>query len=141
MPMTTRTTPANRMLARRLIEEEARRRAEAVSVVAVAEVLHKLEGRLVKLVGARGFAALLGRSLALATAEEPALEQVELSPGGDLDALAEALSERATVDAAVSILAHFLELLATFVGAELTARLAHRILIEDGEACGGSEGT
>jgi hypothetical protein len=121
-------SPAQRELARRLLEDEAGgHRDPAIVARAAEETFRKLRDRLVDLIGVGGFAALLRRALKLAGAELPALERVELVPGGSLGGLRDAIEARTEGDATalpVCLLAHFLHLLATFIGEDLALRLA-----------------
>ena len=120
--------PALRQLARRLLEEEAGGQSEpAVVGRAAEEVLRRLRDRLVTLVGARGFEALLRRALTLAEGEIPELERVRVAPGGGVVGLPSAIEARTEGEATAGplrLLGHFFELLATFIGEDLTARLA-----------------
>jgi hypothetical protein len=86
-----------RELARRLLAE---RREEATHAAAdAAEILGRLRARMVRLVGERGFEAILARSLKLAKAEAPVLEQTRVAPGGGLVGLPEALAGRPPAEA------------------------------------------
>ena len=85
-----------------------------------------LGAQLTPLVGREGFRALLARSLALAKAEHPWLDGVKVDAAGSLTGLDEVLAERDPADrepAGSVILAHLLDLLATFIGAGLTRQL------------------
>jgi hypothetical protein len=116
---------AMRELARRLLAE--RRDEPALVIAEVEEVLGRLRERLVRLVGERGFGAMLERALKLAQEEIPALGRAQVTPDGRLAGLAEALAGRShdeAVEAPACLLAHLLELLASFIGADLTLRLA-----------------
>jgi len=136
--------PALRPLARSLLEAEGEVRGEPAIAAAMAEeVFRKLRDRLVKLVGALGFEALLRRALKLAKIEAPLLAPVDVARNGDLAGLAQALVGRSaaeSIEASACLLAHFLELLATFIGADLTVRLATGIRRLGGESARGSEG-
>lgn len=135
--------PALHPLARRLLEEEAEPRGEpAMAAAAAEEVFDRLRHRLIALIGARGFEALLRRALKLAQAETRGLASVEVTPDGELVGLSTALAQQPAGDAveeAVTLLAHFLDLLATFIGAELTSRIVATIGRGQGEAGRASE--
>lgn len=123
-------------LARRLLEDEAGRRGEPAIAAVVEEVFGKLRDRLARLIGAGGFEALLSRALKVARAGSAALEHVNVTPGGGLAGLSASLAGRSAeeaLDASVSLLAHLLELIAAFIGDDLTAHLAGAIQAEDGE--------
>jgi hypothetical protein len=129
-------SPALRDLARRLLEDEAGPQDEPAIAAVAEEVFGKLRGRLAKLIGAGGFEALLARALKVAKAASPALEQVNVTPGGGLAGLSASLAGRSAaeaLDASVSLLAQLLELIAAFIGDDLTAHLAGAIQREDGE--------
>jgi hypothetical protein len=137
--------PALRELARSLLEDEAGGQAEAAGAgLGAEEVFHRLGERLGDLIGARGYEALLGRALKLAKDEVAALAPVEVTPDGALHGLADASAERSApevIEAATCLLAHFLELLATFIGADLTTQLAISARRGDGERDDAAEGT
>ncbi len=119
-------SPAFQSTARRLIEEAARE-AEEIDLPRAAErVFQELHDHLAKLIGVVGFRTLLARSLKLAREEAPALEALVVKPDGELAGLAEALVQRSpaeTLAAPTTLLAHFLALLAAFVGDELALHL------------------
>jgi hypothetical protein len=134
--------PALRELARRLLEDEASGHDEPG--VAAEEVIRKLRERLVDLIGARGFEALLRRALRLAKTEAPELDPVEVTPGGGLAGLPRVTAGRTgdeAIDAPVSLLAQLLELLAAFIGVDLTSRLALKSERDDSQPGRGSEET
>jgi hypothetical protein len=81
-------------------------------------VFETLRTHLTRLVGADGFASLLRRALAVASAEIPALAGVKLSLDGHLEGM-EAISP----DSTAALAAHLLGLLETFIGEGLTLRL------------------
>jgi hypothetical protein len=88
-------------------------------------VNEKLRISLTQFAGADGFAALLRRALALASAEVPALRSARVSADGRLEGLEllPGLSGSAGGEEAVALTAHLLGLLITFVGEPLTLRL------------------
>jgi hypothetical protein len=115
-----------RVVAQRLLAvEAANRSATDVSGHDAVRVCEKLRISLVRLAGSDGFAALLRRTLALATAEVPALAHVTVNTDCSIEGLHELASNTADggVDGPVAITAHLLGLLATFIGEPLTLRL------------------
>ncbi len=119
MPSASMRDLAQRMLA---VEAASQSATDAHANEAV-RVCEKLQVSLTRFAGADGFTSLLRRALALARAEVPALQRIEVKPDCSiLEALAADSSNGAT-DAAVAIIAHLLGLLVTFIGAPLTVRL------------------
>lgn len=112
-----------RDLARRLLA--ANQTASDPDVREVVLVNEKLRISLTRLAGADGFAALLRRALALASAEVPALSSAKVSADGRLEGLEQLATHAGSVAraAAVAITAHLLGLLVTFVGEPLTLSL------------------
>ena len=86
-------------------------------------VCEKLQVSLTRFAGADGFTSLLRRALALARAEVPALQRIEVKPDCSIFEQLAADSSNGATDAAVAIIAHLLGLLVTFIGAPLTVRL------------------
>lgn len=119
-------------LAQRLLEHEAGTQPDAEGIAAGAEdVCGKLSGHLEPLVGPMGFHVLLGRALHLASAEFPVLEGVRSGEASDgwLLGLGERVLGRdpREVRAAVTaVLARFLEVMAHFIGEDLTVRIVSR---------------
>ncbi len=113
-------------LARRLLAVEAASPcATGAHVHEAVRVCEKLQVSLTRFAGSDGFTSLLRRALALARADVPALQTVNLKPNGSLD-VCEVLAIDATnsgPEAVVAIIAHFLGLLETFIGELLTIRL------------------
>lgn len=103
--------------------------------------------RLETLVGSAGYEALLQRALYLARAESPFLQGVKVVALPDdvsLEGLSASIRDQdpAVVrDSLVSVLAHFIWLLVTFVGEKLALRLIHEAWPEvtPGAAGSGSE--
>jgi hypothetical protein len=80
--------------------------------------------------GGAGFSALISRSLALATADIPALRGVQLKADGvweGLEAIEAQLGVDGFLEARVVVLAQLLGLLVAFVGEALTLRLMAEI--------------
>ena len=112
-----------RDLARRLLA--ASQSASDPPVQEAGLVNEKLRISLIQFAGADGFAALLRRALALASAEVPALHRATVSADGRLEGLDQLSTTTGTVAgaAAVALTAHLLGLLVTFIGEPLTLRL------------------
>jgi hypothetical protein len=119
-PMNT-TPPAIQALARRLIALEAARDPSDGPAGATIRTCAKLRSPLVKLVGASGFRSLLSRALAMAKAEVPALDVVQVRTDGFLEGL-DGIESPQESEPGV-IVARLLNLLATFIGEPLTLGL------------------
>ena len=108
-----------RALAQRLLILEGPLQGAADDPTAQAmRVFERLRLALARFAGSDSFASLVRRALALARADEPALRQVSINANGSLEGL-----EEISGDPIVAIVAHFLGLLATFIGEPLTLRL------------------
>jgi len=84
----------------------------------------RLYQQLGKLVGSAGFDVLLARSLVLARRTNPALAGVTAGPGGTLAGLDDPARDGAELQqGAMSIVAHFIELLVVLIGEDLGMRL------------------
>jgi hypothetical protein len=124
-------SPSTRDLARRLLAVEAASKSASAGHVhdahvhEAARVWEKLRVSLTRFAGADGFTALLRRALALARAEVPSLNGIQVKPDGSLQGLDRLAADptNAGPDAAVAITAHLLGLLVTFIGEPLTVRL------------------
>lgn len=107
--------------ARQLVEFEV---AGAKSAdVAAFRVCERLQVPLGKLLGLGGFRALLARSLSLAAADHPWLSELIIKDDSALEGFAALKAERrstALVEGGVTVVAHLLELLVTFIGPDLT---------------------
>jgi len=100
------------------------------SVASTAEAtLRRLRERLTRVIGGLGFEALLRRSIALAKSEYPHIR--ELRAGEEAFSLMASFQlgvEPSEADGfAVAVLANIVVLLATFIGATLTARLLQEL--------------
>jgi len=78
----------------------------------------KLRAPLAKFAGAAGYRSLISRAMALARAESPALDRVQVSADGTLEGLEEIA--QTDNDAGLSVLVHLLGLLVIFIGERLT---------------------
>ncbi len=125
--------PAARLAARRVLLHEAAGRAEPAALAEAADRADaRLRGRLVDLIGAIGYAALIARAVRLARAEVPVLERVtgDMGAEGGLWGVRE-LTEDARISgdpaeaeaALTAILAHVIGLLIMFIGEDLALRL------------------
>src|ERR1700730_11578813 len=116
-------SPSMRDLARRLLA--ASRTASDPPVHEAVLVNEKLRITLTQFAGADGFASLLRRALALASAEAPALRSAKVSADGRLEGFEQLASHAGSVadEEAVAITAHLLGLLVTFIGEPLTVKL------------------
>ncbi|OHB57151.1 MAG: hypothetical protein A2Y12_13465 [Planctomycetes bacterium GWF2_42_9] len=113
-------------MARRLIAFEASQsKSSNPNANAVALVCDKLRIDLAKLAGSAGFASLLSRALQMAKAKEPALKDVEVRADGTLDGI-DMIADTGD-NGGIILVAQFLELLVTFVGAPFTGRVVHGI--------------
>lgn len=133
----TAPSPSFQSTAQRMIEEAAKGDEDTRALVRAAEqVFQRLHDHLAKLIGVVGFTTLLARALKLARADAPALGALEVKSGGLLPGLSEALVERSPTEALTApatLLAHFLELLAVFVGEDLALHLVHEAAKSDGK--------
>ena len=112
---------AHRLLASELVNGESPEKRVEPAV----RVIEELRAKLIRLAGVHGFRSLLSRALTLAKAQNPALEKVEVGADGSLEGT-EGMDQGATSatgTASISLVAHLLELLVTFIGAPLTLHL------------------
>lgn len=120
-------TPSSLMreLSRRLLVASETTSDRSVHEAAV--MSEKLRIPLTRFAGAEGFASLLRRALALASAEVPSLQSIKVGLDGRLEGFAELAADpgaaAAGSEAAVAITSHLLGLLGTFIGEPLTLRL------------------
>jgi hypothetical protein len=120
-------TPSSSMqdLARQILT--ASQTASDSHVHEVVAVIEKLQTSLTIFAGIDGFVSLLRRALALASAEVPSLQSLQVNAVGRLDGYEKLVAETGTAAsgrvAAVAITTHLLGLLVTFIGEPLTLRL------------------
>jgi hypothetical protein len=91
-----------------------------------AALIEKLQIPLTRFAGAEGFASLLRRALAMASAEDPSLRGVKVGADGRLAGFSQADEPDAATrnrEAAASITRHLLGLLVTFIGEPFTFTL------------------
>ena len=113
-----------RALAERLLALEAASQTTADAPQQEAlRVLDKLRSALSRFAGQDGFTALLGRALALARAEYPSLQTVNVAKSGRLEGLEALFAGADGADAAIAVTAQLLGLLVTFIGEPLMLRL------------------
>lgn len=107
---------------------------EALAAGAVS-ACEKISRRLAPLIGVEGVQSVFARALALTAARWPWLAAVlARSPDGSPTGLRAVLSTQrpdAVLDASIDLLATFVGLLETFIGAGLTARLLHDVWPEN----------
>ncbi len=121
--MTNRGSPTLREFAQDLLESEATSPHRATAGTAADRVCEKLRRPLSTLAGDNGFHSLVQRALTMAKREVPALRGVHVGRNGALIGLA-ALEPRALeATAELSLITHLLELVASFIGEELTMSL------------------
>ncbi len=120
-----------RNLARSLIAAERRKSDSSdTNARAAFRVCGKLRESLSALTGAVGYRTLLMRAFALATVEVPWLAELKVGPGGSVlipDPLPRETEESVAAQGGEALVAHVLELLATFIGEALTRRLVQQI--------------
>ena len=91
------------------------------------QALVRLRQELGGLIGVAGFDMMVGRSLALAKRGHPVLAGITAASGGTLVGFP-VLGDAAEADeAAISIIAHFIELLSVLIGEELAMRLMRKV--------------
>jgi len=127
----TRATPQLRDFAELLIAQEAsERKSSETGGPADFQACERLRPHLATLMGNTGFRALLSRALALTDAEIPWLRAAQVKADGSLEGLNELAARVAPDEIAngqVILLAQLLGLLVSFIGADLTLRLAREV--------------
>ena len=121
----------SRNLARRLLTYEAAAGKNSEPPESAAfRVCEKLRRSLCSLAGVAGFRSLLSRALALARAEFPSLNTLQVSADGSLKALTELGPQRdngLSDEGGTILIAQLLGLLLTFIGEGLTLRLVQDV--------------
>jgi hypothetical protein len=123
-------TPAIQNVARRIIALEVPREPSDVLVGEAARACEKLRVPLARLAGVAGFRSLMARTLALATAEVPWLNSVQVQADGSLKGFDSARRQQDAVpgaEAEVVVVAQLLGLLATLIGEPLTLLLVRDV--------------
>lgn len=114
-------SPEFRDLARRLLASvTARGDSSDPRADVAAHVIAELRLRLVKLAGVDGFRSLLSRALTLAQAELPSLSVVQVRADGSVEGFDGIEESQEAGQAGVTLVAHLLGLLVTFVGEHIT---------------------
>jgi hypothetical protein len=120
-----------RECARQLIACEANERTSAETNIPPAlAVCEKLRSHLAVLLGEAGFAGLLSRALALASAEVAGLRAVHLKADGAFEGwegLEAQVARNELAEGGVVLVAQLLRLLAAFIGEDLTLRLVREV--------------
>lgn len=117
---------ARRILAFEAIEGQPRDPTQPAAVL----VHEKLRLHLCALTGVTGYQALLSRALALAKAEAPILNTVQVTADGYLQGLSEPepqIHRDRAQEGEVILLAELLELFLSFIGETLTLRLVREV--------------
>ncbi|CAN5659409.1 hypothetical protein BH20ACI3_BH20ACI3_07160 [soil metagenome] len=110
-------------LARRLLAfEAAHDNSFDAGMGIAAQVIEELRVHLIRFAGVDGFRSLLSRALMRARAEAPSLNMVHVCADGSLEGFVGSDQSQAE-QAGISLVAHLLELLMTFIGEPLTLRL------------------
>lgn len=119
-------TQSVRDLARRLLDQGEQASRGRAGPSPAQRALDVLRVHLATLVGVAGFQALVSRALALARLEARSLESVRVNADGSVEGLAEVDRGRDADDMAAGgeiLVTKLLQLLATFIGEDLTLRL------------------
>jgi hypothetical protein len=115
-------TPAIQNLARRLIALEAAAAPPHRPVASASLTCEKLRVPLTKLVGVAGFRSLMSRALAMAKAQVPSLEAVEVRLDGSLESTKE-IERNEDPEGGVVVVVQLLGLLVTLIGEPLMLSL------------------
>ena len=124
--MTTVSSEIQDLAHHLLAFEEANDNSSDASAKTAAQVIAELRLRLIKLTGVDGFRSLLSRAVALAKAEGPLLDMVQVSADGSLeglDGIEQSQGAEAAGQAGIILVARLLELLVVFIGQPLTLHL------------------
>jgi hypothetical protein len=122
--------PAIRAWAQQLLAAEATNQpSSGANGHEVMRVCENLRISLTPFVGADGFTVLLRRALALAQEDLPSLQNTRVTADGRLERIEKPpANARKEGEAALTITAHLLGLLVTFIGESLTLRLIRRVI-------------
>jgi hypothetical protein len=121
--MTSHASPALRTFADELLTTEAASPHEPADGTSAYRVCEKLRRPLSTLAGATGFHSLVARALMLAKREVPELQGVHVGPDGALLGLADIEPRAARALAEIALITNLLDLVASFIGEELTMTL------------------
>jgi hypothetical protein len=117
-------------LAELLIAEEAKAQKRHSAKATSFEVSARLRPQLVALMGTAGYRAVVSRALTLATDEVKWLHHVRVALDGTIEGLEDVAAQLPPGHAArgrLTLLAHLLELLVSFIGEGLTFRLLQEL--------------
>jgi hypothetical protein len=118
----TSTSPATWELARRLIALEAPRVAGPdASGSQAGRVCEKLRQPLARFAGVAGYRSLISRAVAMAKAEAPSLEPLQVQSDGSLQGFHGV--EQRDAEAGTVVVVYLLSLLVAFIGTPLTISL------------------
>jgi hypothetical protein len=117
----TASKPSLRELAQKLLADQRSVDAHADGSVFVNP---RLRLSLIRFAGVEGFASLLRRAMALASANIPALRDAKVSVEGEVEGIVPTFAKDHVLrhEAAVAVSTHLLELLVAFIGESLTRR-------------------
>ncbi len=121
--MTSSGSPTLRLFAQELLENEATSPHRATAGTSADRVCEKLRRPLSTLAGDTGFHSLMHRALTMAKREVPALRDVHVGRNGALVGLAALVPPDVEAEAELALITHLLELVASFIGEELTMSL------------------
>lgn len=121
--MTNAGSPTLRAFAQELLGSEATSPHRATAGTDADRVCEKLRRPLSTLAGDTGFHSLVHRALTMAKREVPALRDVHVGRNGALIGLAAIKPHAVEAAAELSVITHLLELVASFIGEELTMSL------------------
>ena len=110
--------------------EKRANRSSGATLPAAFYVCGKLRPHLANLMGGTGFAALLSRVLAVASADVPWLRGLQVKADGTLDGWAEIEAQvdpEMGAEGSVVLVAQLLALLAAFIGENLVLRMLHDV--------------
>src|SRR5687767_10003501 len=123
----SKASPIMQDLARQLLLlEEAHGNSSTAEADTALQVIEQLRLHLVRFAGVNGFRSLLARSLTLAKAEDPSLEDARVRDDGSLEGFQGIKLSPETdgvAHAGLILVAHLLQLLVTFIGESLTLGL------------------
>jgi hypothetical protein len=123
----SRASPQMQDVAARLIALEAKGlKPSNASQPAVFHVCEKLRPHLATLMGSGGFRAVLGRALAVTSAEVPWLVAVQVNADGALEGW-EKVAPKELTQSGVLLVAQLLGLLIAFIGDNLTLHLVREV--------------
>lgn len=116
------SNPSLRELALKLLSDQ---RPVAGHADGSLPVNQRLQLSLIRFAGVEGFASLLRRAMALASANIPALRNAKVGVDGGIEGIEPAFTQDHVLrhEAAVAVTTQLLELLVSFIGESLTRRI------------------